>query len=94
MDTRWLSSDGVTISDKSHATTINAETKMGARNQLYSSVSTMLDNQGEVITKDETDVSAADVAKLSVELREAQTVFNMMLSFGSRILPKSLSDYL
>ena len=94
MDTSWLSSDGMTISDKTHATTINAETKMGARNQLYSAVSTMLDNQAEIITADITEVSAADVAKLSVNLMEAQTVFNLMLSFGSRILPQSLADYL
>ena len=93
-DNAWLTSDGQTLSDVAHATTVNTEGKLGARQSLYTSVSTMLDNQSEIITSDITDVSSTDVAALAVKLMQEQTIYNMSLSLGARILPKSLSDYL
>ena len=93
-DNSWLTSDGQTLSDTAHATTVNIEGKLGARQALYTSVSTMLDNQSEIITSDITDVSSTDVAALAVKLMQEQTIYNMSLSLGARILPKSLSDYL
>ncbi len=93
-DHTWLTTDGQTISDQAHATTVNTETKLGARQQLYNSVKTMLGNQNELITSDTTDVSATDVAALSVKLMEYLTIYNMSLALGARILPQSLTDYL
>lgn len=93
-DNAWLTSDGQTLSDVAHATTVNTEGKLGARQNLYTSVSTMLDNQSEIITSDITDVNSTDVAALAVKLMQEQTIYNMSLSLGARILPKSLSDYL
>ena len=93
-DHQWLVTDGQTISDQAHAQTVNAEAKLGARQQLYDSTSKMLDTQNEIITSDITEVSATDVAELAVKLMEAQTIYNMSLSLGARILPASLADYL
>lgn len=93
-DYDWLTADGQTIADTSHSTTLNTETKLGARQQLYDSVQTMLGNQNEVITGDITEVASTDVAKLAVELMQNQTIYNMSLSLGARILPQSLADYL
>lgn len=93
-DHSWLSGDGQTISDQAHATTVNTETKLGARQQLYTSVKTMLGNQNENITNDITTVSSTDVAKLSVKLMEETTIYNMSLALGARLLPSSLADYL
>lgn len=90
----WLDTDGVTIADEAHAQTIKAETKMGARTQLYNSVNSMLNTQNEIITGDITNTSATDVAKLAVQLMQEQTIYNMSLSLGARILPQSLADYL
>ena len=90
----WLSDDGQTLSDESHATTVNTETKLGARQQLYTSVKTMLGNQQTLIQQDITDVMSADVAELATKLMESQTVYNMSLALGARILPSSLADYL
>ncbi|TYZ20320.1 flagellar hook-associated protein FlgL [Selenomonas ruminis] len=91
---KWLSKDGQTVADAAHSTTVNTETKLGARQQLYQSVQTMLDNQNEIITADITKVSSTDVAKLAVQLMQEQTIYNMSLSLGGRILPQSLADYL
>lgn len=93
-DFSWLSDDGQTISDQAHATTVTTETKLGARQQLYTSVKTMLGNQKTLIQGDITDVMSADVAQLATKLMEAQTVYNMSLALGARILPSSLADYL
>jgi flagellar hook-associated protein 3 FlgL len=54
----------------------------------------MLTTQNEIITGDITDVSSTDVAKLAVQLMQEQTIYNMSLSLGARILPQSLADYL
>ena len=89
-----LNTDGQTISYEAHSTTLNTQTKLGARQQLYTSVKTMLGNQSELITSDITDVSSTDVAALAVKLMQEQTIYNMSLSLGARILPQSLADYL
>lgn len=93
-DHSWLDTDGVTIADEAHAQTVKTETKLGARTQLYNSVSTMLVTQNELITNDITNTSSTDVAKLAVQLMQEQTIYNMSLSLGARILPQSLADYL
>ncbi len=90
----WLDTDGVTVADEAHAQTIKTETKLGARTQLYNSVNSMLTTQNEIITGDITDVSSTDVARLAVQLMQEQTIYNMSLSLGARILPQSLADYL
>ena len=92
--TNWMSSDGVTIADVAHATLVVEETRVGARQQLYTSVETMLNTQADNITEDITNVSGADIAKLATKLMEMTTLYNLSLSIGGRILPQSLADYL
>lgn len=92
--TNWMSSDGVTIADVAHATLVVEETRVGARQQLYNSVETMLNTQADNITEDITNVSGADIAKLATKLMEMTTLYNLSLSIGGRILPQSLADYL
>lgn len=93
-DEHWLTSDGVTISDVSHATVTIAETTLGSRLNLYNSVAEMLDNQSTTITNDITNVSGTDVAELATRLMEMTTLYNMALALGGRVLPQSLADYL
>lgn len=93
-DTRWMSSDGVTVADVAHATLVVEETRVGARQQLYQSVETMLEVQGDNITEDITNVSGADIAQLATQLMQMTTLYNLSLSMGGRILPQSLADYL
>ena len=93
-DTAWMSSDGVTVADVSHATLVVEETRVGARQQLYTSVETMLEVQGDNITEDITNVSGTDIAELATKLMQMTTLYNLSLSIGGRILPQSLADYL
>ena len=93
-DYNWNSTDGITLANTSHSTVVNSESKMAARQQVYEKVQTMLTTQNTSITSDVTTVADTDVAKLAVQLMTAQTIYNMSLSVGSKILPKSLADYL
>ena len=93
-DIHWMSSDGVTVADVSHATLVVEETRVGARQQFYNSVETMLEAQADNITEDITNVSSADIAALATKLMQMTTLYNLSLSMGGRILPQSLADYL
>lgn len=91
---RWMSSDGKTLANNSFNTVLNAESKLAARQQVYSDCEDMLTTQNETILGDITDVHSTDVAKLAVEMMTAQTIYQLSLSVGSRILPPTLADYL
>lgn len=92
--TRWMSSDGKTLANNAYNTVLNAQSKLAARQQVYSDCSDMLVTQNETILGDITDVHSTDVAKLAVEMMTAQTIYQLSLSVGSRILPPTLADYL
>lgn len=93
-DARWMSSDGKTLAKNAFNTINNAESNLGARQQVYTASQSMLTTMNEAITGDITDVASTDVAKLAVEMMQAQTVYNLSLSVGSRIIPPTLADYL
>lgn len=93
-DSKWLSSDGITLSNNAHTSMVDSEASLAARTTVYNDASTTLDTQKTLITTDITNVSATDVSALAVKLMTAQTLYNMSLSVGSKILPKSLADYL
>ena len=93
-DNHWMTSDGITISNVANSTVLVSQTHLGARSQLYENVETMLEKQNDNITENITNVSSTDVAKLAIDLMQAQTLYSMSLSLGGRILPLSLADYL
>lgn len=93
-DRKWMRTDGITVADMAHEVVTTTQSKTAARQNVYDSVQQMLTKQNETITNDINDVSATDVAALAVKLMQAQTIYNMSLSVGSRILPPSLADYL
>lgn len=93
-DVPWLNSDGVTLSNAAHNNMLLAQSTIGARLQLYTNVSTMLESQADVITEDITNTTGTDVAELATRLMEMTSLYNMALSLGGRILPVSLADYL
>lgn len=93
-DIHWMSSDGVTVADVAHSTMLVEETKIGARQQLYNQVDTMLSAHADNITEDITNVSGADIAALATKLMQQTALYNLSLSLGGRILPQSLADYL
>lgn len=93
-DNNWLSQNGITLANNSYNTVLGAETKLAARQQVYTAVQDMLTTQNVTITGDISSVADTDVAELAVKLMSAQLIYNMSLSVGGKILPGSLADYL
>ena len=91
---RWMSSDGKTLANNSFNTVNIAQTVVAARQQVYTDCEEMLTTQSETILEDITTVHSTDVAKLAVEMMTAQTIYNLSLSVGSRVIPPTLADYL
>lgn len=93
-DTHWLDADGIALANNSYNVVLESESKLAARQQVYSAVDEMLGKQSATITGDISAVADTDVAQLAVALMTAQTIYNLSLSVGGRILPGSLADYL
>jgi len=93
-DSSWVSSDGLTLANNAHDSVLGAQSTIAARSGVYSDLQATMENQATTITGDITNASATDVASLVVQLKTAETLYNMSLSVGSKILPKSLADYL
>jgi flagellar hook-associated protein 3 FlgL len=93
-DTKWLISDGITLANNAHDQVLNAQTEVAARKGNYDLTKAAMENQNTQIQTDITNNSATDVAKLIVQLKTTQTLYNMSLQVGSNILPQSLADYL
>ena len=90
----WMSSDGKTLANNSFEIVNTSQSKLAARQQVYTDCQNMLTTQNESILTDITEVHSTDVAKLATKLMEAQTIYQLSLSVGSRILPPTLADYL
>ena len=93
-DVSWLSDDGMTLASNVHDKVINAQVETSTRQSSYEMSQTMLDSQNTTITEDITNASATNIPKLITDLQMAQTVYNLSLSVGSKIIPSSLADYL
>ena len=93
-DSRWMSSDGKTLANNSFNTVNIAQTVVAARQQVYTDCEEMLVTQSETILEDITNVHSTDVAKLAVDMMTAQTIYQLSLSVGSRVIPPTLADYL
>ncbi len=93
-DSRWMSSDSKTLANNSFNTVNIAQTVVAARQQVYTDCEEMLVTQSETILEDITTVHSTDVAKLAVEMMTAQTIYQLSLSVGSRVIPPTLADYL
>ncbi|WP_462332801.1 flagellin, partial [Schwartzia sp. (in: firmicutes)] len=93
-DSSWMSSDGKTLANNSFEIINVSQSKLAARQQVYTDCKDMLTTQNESILSDITEVHSTDVAKLATKLMEAQTIYQLSLSVGSRILPPTLADYL
>ncbi len=93
-DSRWLQTDGVTVSNNAHDDVLISETKLAARSQVYTDVKSMLEDRALTVTGDISEIADTDVAQLSVLLNTITTIYSMSLAVGSRVLPMSLADYL
>lgn len=90
----WMSSDGKALANNAYNTLNSAQTKIASRQSVYKDCQAMLTTQNEQVLGDITEVHSTDVSKLAVDMMTLQTVYNLSLNVGARILPQTLTDYL
>ena len=90
----WMNSDGKTLANAAYNTMNAAQTKIASRQSVYRDCQAMLTTQEEQVLGDITEIHSTDVSKLAVEMMAQQTVYNLSLNVGARILPPTLVDYL
>lgn len=93
-DSSWMNSDGKTLANAAYNTVNSAQTKIASRQSVYKDCQAMLNTQNQQVLGDITEVHSTDVSKLAVDMMTLQTVYNLSLNVGARILPQTLTDYL
>lgn len=93
-DSSWMNSDGKTLANSAYNTINSAQSKIASRQAVYSDCQAMLNTQSQQVLGDITEVHSTDVSKLAVDMMTQQTVYNLSLNIGARILPQTLTDYL
>ena len=93
-NSNWMSSDGKALANIAYNTVNSAQTKIASRQSVYKDCQAMLTTQNQQVLGDITEVHSTDVSKLAVDMMAQQTVYQLSLNIGARILPQTLTDYL
>ncbi|HMM19549.1 MAG TPA: flagellar hook-associated protein FlgL [Selenomonadales bacterium] len=73
---------------------LKAQTGLGARQSVYTTMKERLTSDYVTIKSDLSQNEDLDAAKASIDFQSAQNVYNAALAIGAKILPQSLADYL
>jgi len=93
-DTVWLGSTGLASVAEGHDYIIKAQTGIGARSASYEMISNMLSNNNATITENLSANEDLDIPKAIIAFKNSENVYNAALAVGSKIMPKSLVDFL
>jgi flagellar hook-associated protein 3 FlgL len=93
-DINWMSSVGTQMVDDVHSYMLQAQTELGARSSSYTMIQNMLDDNNTTITDYLSANEDLDIPKAIIEFKNSEAVYNAALSVGSKIMPKSLVDFL
>ena len=93
-DLDWLSAKGLADIDSSHDQILKAVVEVGTRASMYEMTANRLEANGLSLTTVLANNEDLDMAKAIIDLKTAENSYKASLSFGSRILPTSLVDFL
>ena len=93
-NSNWMDSDGKTLANNAYNTVNSAQTRIASRQSVYADCQAMLTTESQTVLGDITEIHSTDVSKLAVDMMTLQTVYNLSLNVGSKVLPMSLVDYL
>ena len=93
-DMDWLSARGLADIETSHEQILRAYGETGARLSMYEMTATMLDNNYTSLVDSVAANEDMDMAKAIIDLKTAENSYKAALSFGARIMPTSLVDFL
>ena len=90
----WLSNKGLADIDESHNQILQSVVEVGTRSSMYEMTANMLDSNSVTLTSILSTNEDLDMAKAIIDMKTAENSYRASLSFGSRILPTSLVDFL
>lgn len=90
----WLSSDGLTLADNAAKTLQQGQTSLASRQMAYNNAVDTMQSQDVVIQDNINNVNGVNTAQVMTDLLTAQTIYNIAISMGKNIMPKSIADYL
>ncbi|HWR41472.1 MAG TPA: flagellar hook-associated protein FlgL [Patescibacteria group bacterium] len=93
-DLSWMSEVGLADIEESMSQIQMAQVTVGTRASTYTMIQTMLEDNNLNINQLATDNAGLDVAKATVDLKQAETTYRMALALGGKIMPTSLIDFL
>lgn len=93
-DLDWLSDKGLGDMDIIHDQILSAVVAVGTQSSMYEMTGNMLANTNTNLTAVMATNEDIDMAKAIVDMKLAENSYKAALSFGSRIMPTSLLDFL
>lgn len=93
-DQKWLSSDGITLANNASVYMQKGQTSLASRQLAYSNAIDTMQSKDVTIKDNINNVNGVNTAQVMTQLLTAQTIYNIAISMGKNILPKSIADYL
>ena len=93
-DLDWLSAKGLADMDKIHDQILTALVDVGTKASMYEMTGNMLESTYTNLTSVLATNEDVDMAKAIIDMKTAENTYKAALSFGSRVMPVSLVDFL
>lgn len=93
-DVSWLTTTGLGYVTSAHAYMLQAQTELGGRSASYTMLKNMLADDNTIITDNLAVNEDLDIPRAIIDFKNNENVYNAALSVGSKIMPKSLVDFL
>jgi len=93
-DLDWLSDKGLADLDMVHDQILTAVVDVGTRASMYEMTGNMLESSAVNLTAVLASNEDIDMAQAIIDMKTAENTYKAALSFGSRVMPVSLVDFL
>jgi flagellar hook-associated protein 3 FlgL len=93
-DMNWLSNTALTTLDTVSDKVLLNQTEIGARQATYEMSENLLLNNYTTIYENTSANDDIDLARVTVDFKNSENLYNAALSIGARIMPQSLVDFL
>jgi flagellin-like hook-associated protein FlgL len=93
-DLDWLSDKGLVDLDAVHDQILSAVVDVGTKSSMYEMTGNMLESSNINLTSVLATNEDIDMAKAIIDMKTAENTYKAALSFGARIMPTSLVDFL
>ena len=93
-DLDWLSDKGLADLDMVHDQILTAVVDVGTRASMYEMTGNMLESSYVNLTAVMASNEDIDMAQAIIDMKTAENTYKAALSFGSRVMPVSLVDFL